>query len=103
MVRAGGTSRASAANLFGITRTFHDPSPLGKRNTSGGVRFSFPGQKGQFGDSENLRPRLPVHNQLFGTLGSFGGDDNPLLGEKVLAKFRHSSSPYLRNIKSMSA
>ncbi len=36
-----------------------------------------------------LRPWLPMHDQLFGALGTFGGDNDPFLGEEVLAKFGH--------------
>src|ERR1035438_885043 len=47
-VRVGCASRESAANLLGITRACHGTSvEVGTRSTSGGVSFSFPGQKGQ--------------------------------------------------------
>jgi hypothetical protein len=31
--------------------------------------------------------------QLFGTLGAFGGDDDPFFGEEILPQFRHGNPP----------
>src|SRR5580700_4212430 len=36
-------------------------------------------------------PRGTVHDQLLRTLGAFGGDDDPFLGEEILSQFWHSA------------
>jgi len=48
--RRGVSSGCKAANLLGTTRTSQLPLPgAATRNTSGGVDFSLPGQKGHLG------------------------------------------------------
>ena len=88
-LRMGCSSLDNAANLLGITRTAHGSLFAGYRSTSGGVLLSFPGQNGQLSTNSGIGLHHAMRGQFFGPLGPFGGDNDPFLGEKVLAKLGH--------------
>jgi hypothetical protein len=86
-LRVGCGSLDKAANLLGITHTAHGSLFAGYRSTSGGVLLSFPGQNGQPSTNSGDRLHHAMRSQFLRPLGPLGGENDPFLGEKVLAKF----------------